>query len=482
MQRGYFAICVTIFAAWTISAQSTDQQRLINALLDKTPIDDDLRELCDQIGGRVTGSEANVKSIDWAYEKFLQAGVEVKKQRFEMPVLWLEKSTTSIIRSKEIVFEPAIVSKYQSPPGRYTSSLVYIEDPTKFDGSIDIRDKFILAPTELCLDIDGLFAEYAWAYEFEQLADKYGALGIVFISSRPQKLLYSFISSKGSDNDMPQFVMAREDAERCMRLLESGESLEITIEIDAETGGSFVAENVIAEIEGKSRPEEVIIIGAHIDSWSLGTGANDNGCNVSMMIDIARQMKKLEIQPERTIRFALWNGEEQGYFGSWAYTRDYESELDNHKLAISIDIGSGQITGFFTNGMEGLMGHLEDLFSGVLDDRTLHHLNIPIIGTDNFDFMLQGVPNLVAIHKPQVYGINYHAASDTYDKVDIATLKENTGLVATLILLYANSSYDLPRQSRSEVMDLLEKGGAEFPMRMFNVWDDWVEMKRGIKK
>ena len=137
---------------------------------------------------------------------------------------------------------------------------------------------------------------------------------------------------------MPQLVMAREDAKRCLRNLQENKALQIEVKIDAETGGEYTSHNVIGEIRGSEKPNEVVIIGSHLDSWALGTGANDNGCNVTMMIDIARQMKKLGIKPKRTIRFALWNGEEQGYFGSWAYTEKQGKKLNKHIMAMSVDI------------------------------------------------------------------------------------------------------------------------------------------------
>ena len=90
---------------------------------------------------------------------------------------------------------------------------------------------------------------------------------------------------------MPQVVVAREDAMRCQRALREGGSLEATITIDVNSGGSYTAHNVIAEIPGTDLADEILIIGAHLDSWALGTGANDNGCNVSMMIDIARRAR-----------------------------------------------------------------------------------------------------------------------------------------------------------------------------------------------
>jgi carboxypeptidase Q len=190
------------------------------------------------------------------------------------------------------------------------------------ESDADLNGKYVIAEQDLCLDIDGLFAEYDYATRVEMVARERGAKGILFMSSRPKKLLYRFLTMEATDNQMPQWVVAREDAKRIIRLLKEGHSLTFSSSIEAITGEAFTSHNVIAEIPGTSRKDEVVIIGAHFDSWALGTGANDNGCNVAMMIDLARQMKALNIRPERTIRFALWNGEEQGIFWiTGIYTR-----------------------------------------------------------------------------------------------------------------------------------------------------------------
>jgi len=467
-----------------LSAQKThDVHTLVKAMLAKTPLEENLQELCDEIGGRVTGSEANKKSVEWAYQQFKEAGVKVWKQPFEMPVLWLPEACSGQIKGG-LEFVPLMVAKYQTAPGVYTGTLVDLNFGTEEDfakNAVNLKGNFALVETDICFDINGLFAEYTQAAKAEMLAEKYGAKGIVFMSTRPNGLLYRFITSKGVEVPMPQFVMAREDAKRCLRSLRKGQTLEFNSALRAKVGEAFTSHNVIAEITGSERPDEVIIIGAHLDSWALGTGANDNGCNVSMMIDIARQMKKAGIQPKRTIRFALWNGEEQGYFGSQAYTQEYLVDLDKHKLALSVDIGSGPIIGFFTNGRDTLIPILDELLTPV--DSLGNYLNIPnpIVGTDNFDFMLQGVPNLVANHKPALYGPNYHAASDTYDKVDLVSLKKNTAIIAAMTLGYANSDIDLKRQNRAEVQNMIDTHKIEFSMRMFNVWDSWVDKTRGIK-
>ncbi len=464
-----------------------DTYQLIGAMLAETPIEENLQELCDEIGGRVTGSKANEKAVEWSYQKFQEAGVSVRKQAFEMPVLWLPESTQARV-SGALDFQPNIVAKYQTPPGKYQGRLIYVGTgtPQEMEPVLEqVRGNFVLVEMDLCLDINGLFAEYAAATTVENAAQKYGAKGIIFMSSRPKGLLYRFITSKATDNTMPQFVMAREDAKRCMRTLQLDKQLAINIDIKAQTGDAFTSENVIAEIRGSEKPDEVVVIGAHLDSWALGTGANDNGCNVSMMIDIARQMKKLGIQPKRTIRFALWNGEEQGYFGSWAYTREQARQLDKHIMALSIDIGSGALTGFFTNGQAKLIPALEKVLAPVQALGEFTHLNIPIVGTDNFDFMLEGVANLVGNHKPASYGINYHASSDTFDKVDLKTLKTNSAIIATLALGFANldeKDITWKRQNRAEIQEIFDANKLEFTMRMFNVWTPWVEKTRGRKE
>ncbi len=469
----------------SIKAQD-DVTKLIGAMLSETPIEENLQELCDEVGGRVTGSKSNELAVDWALNKFTEAGVKAKKDPFKMPVLWLPEYTNVKVTG-DSEFRPTAVAKYQSPPGKYAGALVYVGKGTAEDfkkiGS-DLSGKFILVESDLCLDINGLFAEYTVASNVESIARKANAEGIVFMASRPKGLLYRFITSMATKEDLPQLVMVREDAMRCIRLLEDGKKLSIDLEINAEIGGEFTSHNVIAEFKGSEKPEEVVVIGAHLDSWALGTGANDNGCNVNMMIDIARQMKKLGIQPKRTIRFALWNGEEQGYFGSWDYTMDHLDEMDKHIMALSVDIGSGAITGFFTNGREEMIPAVDKVLRPVAALGDFTSLNVPIVGTDNFDFMLQGVGNLVANHKPANYGINYHASSDTFDKVDLKSLKINSAIIAALTLGFANlddADITWKRQTRAEIQAMFETHKTEFSMRMFNVWDPWINGERGRK-
>jgi Zn-dependent M28 family amino/carboxypeptidase len=305
-----------------------------------------------------------------------------------------------------------------------------------------------------------------------------GAAGIVFASSRPKNLLYRLPIFVGQ-NVLPVVLMERENAQRSLRLLRTGASLEFEAVVDVDEGHAEYASNVIGEIRGSKRPEEIVLIGAHLDSHDLGTGALDNGSNVTMLIDIARQMVRLGLQPERTIRFALWNGEEQGLVGSWRYTESHADELDNHVMAASFDIGTGRITGFFTGGREQLPAMVDEYLVPVSGLGPFVQHDIPLVGTDNFDFMIEGVPNLIAVQDDANYASNYHAESDTFDKVDQRQLKLNSAIVAALTWGFANSQDRLPRQTHDEIQALIDGSDLEHQMRNFGVWAHWESGIRG---
>jgi Zn-dependent M28 family amino/carboxypeptidase len=211
------------------------------------------------------------------------------------------------------------------------------------------------------------------------------------------------------------------------------------------------------------------------------TGANDNGCNVALVIDIARQMARLGLRPKRTIRFALFNGEEQGLYGSWGYTKTHESELDRHVLASSYDIGSGRIIGFFTGGRPDLVAELTRALEPVGGLGPFEPIDAPIVGTDNFDFMMQGIPNIVANQEPASYGPNYHARSDTFDKVDLRQVRVNAAIAAAVTWAFAESDAVLPRHTRTQIDRLVKDTDLATQMKSMGIWNDWSSGVRGRK-
>jgi carboxypeptidase Q len=482
-----FIIIICLFVPSQVVPQASGVDYLVAAMLKQTPLKEDLRQLCDEIGGRPTGSKANLEAVEWALKKFKEAGVTAKKEKFSMPKFWLERSAGAVI-SGDISFTvdaAAMPFSTSTPKTGLKAPLINVGRGTEADFNRvgeKAKGAFVFIETEELLDVDGLFREYAEASKIEKLAIAAGAAGVMYMSSRPKGILYRHNASLGPDNKHPMLVIERNQAQRILRLLRVGKKLFLTAKIDIESGGEYGSFNVIGEISGTEKPDEFVVIGAHLDSWELGTGAIDNGCNAVMLIDIARQMKRLNIKPKRTIRFTLWNGEEQGMMGSWQYTLAHAHELDGHIIACSIDLGCGGILGFFTNGREELLEAVNRALKPVQGLGPFQQLNEPIVGTDNYDFMLQGIGNLVANQAPVDYGPNYHAESDTYDKVDFNQLKLNSAIIAALTYGFANMDVTWKRQNRAEIQYLIDTTDLKTQMEMFDLYKNWLDGTRGRSK
>ncbi|NIM48028.1 MAG: M28 family peptidase [Gemmatimonadales bacterium] len=476
------AICL---AGSPLNAQSDDVSRLVAALLGDTPLIEDARALTDEIGGRPTGSPANLAAVEWALARFRSADVAARREAFTMPALWLERSASATVSGEGISFPPRVAAMpfaaATGAPG-VTAPLVDAGRGTAEDFrrlGARARGAFVLIETDELADIEGLFREYTDAAGIEGRAFDAGVAGVVYMGSRPNNLLYRHNASLGPANQHRLLVMERDAASRILRLLRGGTALTLTAHLDIESGGSYESYNVVGEITGSTKPDEIVVIGAHLDSWDLGTGALDNGANVAMVIDMARQIRRLGLQPARTIRFVLFNGEEQGLIGSWKYTVAHLDEMDEHVLASSFDIGTGRIVGFFTGGRPEIVDAVEQVLEPVRGLGPFQQLDVPIVGTDNFDFMMQGVANIVAIQEPANYGPNYHARSDTFDKVDQHQLRLNGAIAAAVIYGFATMDVTWKRQTRAEIEALVAATDLEQQMRTFGIWESWAEGRRG---
>ncbi|MGZ3459917.1 MAG: M20/M25/M40 family metallo-hydrolase [Archangium sp.] len=468
-------------------ASRAEAARLTAAFLGDTPLLSDLQSLVDEVGGRATGSPANLRSVDWALARLREAGIEARKEPFPMPGLWLERSASAMVRGAGVGFSPRIAAmpfSTSTPQGGMTAPLLDAGKGSEKDFQTlgeKTKGAFLLVDQAELKDVDGLFREYAESAEIEQRAFAAGAAGLVYMGSRPNDLLYRHNVSVGLRNTRPMMVMERDGALRAQRLLRAGKALTLTADIDVQSGPAYESYNVIGELRGGTHPDEVVVVGAHLDSWDLGTGALDNGANVAMLIDVARQMKRLGIKPARTIRFALWNGEEQGMYGSAGYARAHEAELDKHVMAASFDIGCGRITGFYTNGRPELPPLVDRALEPVKGLGPYTQVDAPIVGTDNFDFMLNGVPNLVANQEPALYGPNYHARSNELDKCDPQQLRLNAAITGALAYGFAQMDAKLPRHSRAQVGELVRTTDLGQQMKTFNLWDEWSSGMRGRK-
>jgi Zn-dependent M28 family amino/carboxypeptidase len=312
---------------------------------------------------------------------------------------------------------------------------------------------------------------------------KRGVRAILSQSTRPQDLLYRHINTNHGEADkVPALIVAREDADRLARLLAEKIKVSVDISMPNQLTGPIHTANVVAELRGTEKPDEYVVLGAHLDSWELGTGALDNGCNAALVIEALRAIKASGIKPKRTIRFILFSGEEQGLLGSWAYVHAHRADMDKYVGAVIFDSGTGRVTGFSIGGRKDMLNAANEIVAPLKawDAATL--TTDAQWGTDHFDFMLEGVPTFVANQEEANYLPNYHASSDTFDKVDFANLKRHVAEAAAVAVGLADRSERVgPRISRQEIGRITHESGLEAEMRSADIWRDWESGERGRK-
>jgi carboxypeptidase Q len=475
-------------AALLLQAGDDTQQRLTGAIFADAAILQDLHELCDGIGGRPTGSAACNRAIEWGVSKFKSAGADsVTTEAFTVPTTWEPQAAEAeCVAPERFPLRIAATPNSLSTPGAIEAHIVdagegspeaFAKLGTQAKGAIAI-----VASKEM-KTLDDLFADYFRSPAMVAAARKAGVAALLIQSSHPHGLLYRHpLVMSNEEFAPPAAIISREQAGRLLRLSAHGQ-VRVRLKLTNKTGGAFESRNVIADLKGRERSDEVVLLGAHLDSWDLGTGAEDNGANSALVIETLRAIKGLGVKPRRTIRFALFTGEEQGMYGSAGYVKKHAAEMDKHNAAVVFDIGTGRTTGFFLNGREELRRPLEKALAGVAGLEVTENPIDGIDGTDNLDFLLSGVPNLVANQDGAPYLAQYHAESDTVDRINPRELRANTAIAAALVWALAEDPERFGRrQTRDEVTKLLTETKLDQQMKAFAQWDDFMAGKRGVGK
>jgi hypothetical protein len=461
--------------------------KIIPIVMGDSPMEDNLRRLTDEIGGRVSGSPQMAKAVDWAVGAFRASGVEVHTEKYMLPVAWSEGDTHLEVL-EPVSFPVSLVSTGLSPAtpaGGLEGTLIDVGYGATEDfarASSSLKGAILLVHSDIGYTWADLFDEYLRPPDIISQALKGGAVAILWMGAREHKLLYRHTNSlDGSVDKIPQAVVAREDAMRLARLaaVYPGK-LRVRLTMPNKIGGPVEQFNVVGEIRGYEKPDEFVVLAAHLDSWELGTGALDNGCNAAVVIEAARAIKASGLLPRRTIRFILFSGEEQGTVGSYAYVQQHHAELDKARGVVAFDAGIGRVSGYSLGGRRDIEPAVHEIlkpFMGWYADDNTYDASF---GTDNFDFLLEGIPTLVANQDIANYLENYHAASDTFDKVDIRELKLNTVLAAVTTWGIADRTEPIgKRQSRAEIETLMKETGLDQQMKTLGYWDAWQSGARG---
>jgi Zn-dependent M28 family amino/carboxypeptidase len=253
--------------------------------------------------------------------------------------------------------------------------------------------------------------------------------------------------------------MSTEDINRLSRLLQAGQEVRVEMELqNTFLTADSVAYNVIAEIPGtdKELADEVVMLGAHIDSWHAATGATDNAAGVAVMMEAVRILKALNLQPRRTIRIALWSGEEQGIHGSRNYVKNHFGDVATMKLKsehnrisayYNLDNGAGRIRGIYLQNNDAVRPIFESWLAP-FKDLGASTVTIRNTGsTDHIPFDAIGIPGFQFIQDPLEYGSRtHHTNMDTYDRVSKADLMQASVIVATFVYNTAMRQQMIPRK------------------------------------
>jgi len=463
--------------------------KILPIVMGLSPLEANLRRLTDEIGGRVTGSPEMAKAVEWGVGAFRAAGVDVHTEKYTLPVSWSEGDTRLElpgpvkfpVRLKATGWSPAI------PVGGIEANVVDVgygseDDFAKVGGLV--KGAILLVHSDIGSTWADLFNEYMRPPLIIEHAVKDGAKAILWMGARERLLLYRHTNSLAGEIDkIPQAVVAREDAMRLARTVAAYPGkVRVHFDMPNKIGKPMEQENVVGEIRGYEKPDEVVILGAHLDSWELGTGALDNGCNAALVIEAARAIKATGLLPRRTIRFVLFSGEEQGTVGSFEYVKAHRAELDKIRAVITFDAGIGRVTGYSLGGRRDIEAGVREILKPLESWGANNHTNDASFGTDNFDFLLEGVPTLVANQEEANYLPNYHAASDTLDKVDMRELKLHTVLAALTTWGIADRVEPLgKRLSRTELDVLVKETGLDQQLKLLGYWNAWQSGARGRK-
>jgi len=468
-------------------------------------MEENLRRLTDEIGGRVTGTPEMARAIEWGVAAFRAAGVEVHTEKYTLPLTWREGQTALVVtgpmevlgrqeltdggnlalmvpklRAISVGWSPAV------PKGGLNGNVIDVGYGTDddFGKAGPLKGAFLLVHSDIGSTWADLFNEYMRPPAIIEHAVKGGAAAILWTGARERLLLYRHTNSLNAEIDkIPQVIVAREDAMRLARLVAAyPHNVEVHLELPNRIGGPIEQQNVVGEIRGYEKPDEVVILGAHLDSWELGTGALDNGCNAALVIEAARAIKATGLLPRRTIRFVLFSGEEQGTIGSYEYVKAHRAELDKTRAMINFDNGIGRVTGYSLGGRRDIEAGVRAVLKPLESWGVNSHTHDASFGSDYFDFLLEGVPTLDANQEEANYLPNYHAASDTLDKVDMRELKLHTVIAALTAWGIADRIEPLgKRLSRTELDVLVKETGLDQQLKALGYWDAWQSGARGRK-
>ena len=423
-----------------------DSQKIINAAMNDSTAYERLAYLCDTFGPRLSGSSNLEKALDWIILEMRSDGLKMARgERVQVPT-WIRgnESLDLILPFKRSMAMLGLGGSIATPKGGIKAEVVVVNSFDELDEKQnDVRGKIVL--------FNAPFTTYGetvqYRYKGASSAARYGALASLIRSVGSWSMNTPHTGVMTYDRDQPKIphaAITMEDAMMLGRLQERGEKIVLHLRMEARSVADRWSRNVIAELPGSEFPEEIVVLGGHIDSWDVGQGAHDDAGGCVAAWQAVKLIKELGLQPKRTLRVVLWTNEENGGRGNKNYRDEHFDELKDHILAIESDGGVFNPRGFGFTGSDESRDILTDI------SRLLLPIDANAIfkggrAADIAPLNDEGVPVMSLKVDGSKYFWYHHTNADTFDKVDIMEFNRCVAAMAIMGYVVADMDDRLPR-------------------------------------
>ncbi len=399
-----------------------------------------LTELSDDIGSRVTGSPAERKAEQWGVAKMKAIGLEnVHTEKYQLWRGWTRGMAQGELL--EPIRRPLHVDAMgwtgSTPAGGaegqvVTANLFDIEEEVKHASRLSGKIVLVIMQGAPKKNEESLFAIFG---DFLKAAGKAGAVAVIggqAGSKAPgMNLTHTGILGFDADFSIPVLSMTAEDQGQLERYVESGKKVLVRFNVqNTFSNGPAESANVVGEIRGRESPEQVLVVGAHLDSWDLSEGTTDNGTGSASVLGSADAIVRSGMRPRRTIRFVLFTGEEEGLDGSFAYMKQHQSEIANHLGNLVLDEGQGPVKEFMLGGRDDLLASFRPFAQSLASIGKIPVNDKVESGTDTLPFSMAGLPGINMNQDSPDYKYTHHSSADALEAVKPEVLAQNAMLMA----------------------------------------------------
>ena len=454
LRAGLLAVCLGATLPAKAQAQSTADvyrqtaDRIIAAALSDSAAYERVALLADRFGHRLSGSESLERALDWILAEMTRDGLQNVRGEPVMVPRWVRgRESATLVEPRPLALRMlGLGGSVATPPEGITAPVLVVESFDELAArSSEARGKIVL--------FDAPFVSYGATVQYRSRgaveAAKAGAVAALIRSVASNSMQNPHTGAMRYDaavTRIPAAALSVEDAAMLHRMHDRGERVVVTLRMEAETHPDAMSRNVVAELVGREKPGEIVVLGGHIDSWDVGQGAMDDAGGSVAAWEVLRVLKRLGLQPRRTIRVVLWTNEENGLRGANAYRDAHAAELDRHVLAMESDAGVFAPQGFSVDGSDEAVAVMTEL-ARLLEPIGATRIRAGGAGADVGPLTALGVPGLGL----QVDGTRYfwyhHSDADTVDKLDPREVAQCVAAMAVMAYVIADMPETLPRRA-----------------------------------